>query len=181
MTRFLALTLAAILGTAATVAAFTSVPDAHRPAVKTSLNYYGSNYGVMDGDDQYYRGTDRYGRSGYGYGGGYGGGGGYGYGGYRTERLSDVGKVSSSRDVMWHIHSGTPAKCGRSWWNGKEPISFCIQDSVVERRARRRCPRCLAMFQDIFISRGESGDRGANYRFSSFFCFFSPCTEMWYM
>ena len=99
MTRFLALTLAAILGTAATVAAFTPVPDAHRPAVKTSLNYYGSNYGVMDGDDQYYRGTDRYGRA--GYGGDYGGG----YGGYRTERLSDVGKVSSSRDVMWHIHT----------------------------------------------------------------------------
>jgi len=90
MTRFLALTLAAILGTAATVAAFTPVPDAHRPAVKTSLNYYGSNYGVMDGDDQYYRGTDRYGRS--GYGGGYGGDYGGGYGGYRTERLSDVGK-----------------------------------------------------------------------------------------
>ena len=109
MTRILALTLAALLGTAATVAAFTPVPDAHRPAVKTSLNYYGSNYGVMDGDDQYYRGTDRYGRAGYGggggYGGGYGGDYGGGYGGYRTERLSDVGKVSSSRDVMWHIHT----------------------------------------------------------------------------
>ena len=107
MTRILALTLAALLGTAATVAAFTPVPDAHRPAVKTSLNYYGSNYGVMDGDDQYYRGTDRYGRAGYGGGGGSGYGGDYGggYGGYRTERLSDVGKVSSSRDVMWHIHT----------------------------------------------------------------------------
>ena len=128
MTRFLALTLVALLGTAATVAAFTPVPDAHRPAVKTSLNYYGSNYGVMDGDDQYYRGTDRYGRSGYGYGGGYGGG--YGYGGYRTERLSDVGKVSSPRDVAHRLHDvlqhdGTPDKCGRSLCGvGKNKFRF---------------------------------------------------------
>jgi hypothetical protein len=103
MTRFLALTLAALLGAAASVAAFAPAPGAAaaRPsaaaASKTSLAY-GYNYGVMDGDDQYYRGTDRYGRSGYGgYGGGYGRSGyndDYYRGGYRTERLSDVGKVS---------------------------------------------------------------------------------------
>lgn len=102
MTRFLALTLAAILGAAASVAAFAPAPGAAsaRPSTssKTSLAY-GSNYGVMDGDDEYYRGTDRYGRAGYGNRGGYGRSG-YnddsyrGGGGYRTERLSDVGKVS---------------------------------------------------------------------------------------
>lgn len=104
MTRFLALTLAAILGAAASVAAFAPAPGATsaRPSTssKTSLAY-GTNYGVMDGDDEYYRGTDRYGRA--GYGGNRGGYGRSGYnnddyyrggGGYRTERLSDVGKVS---------------------------------------------------------------------------------------
>lgn len=102
MTRFLTLTLAALLGAAASVAAFAPAPGAAsaRPSTssKTSLAY-GSNYGVMDGDDEYYRGTDRYGRAGYGgYGGGYGRSGyndDYYRGGYRTERLSDVGKVSS--------------------------------------------------------------------------------------
>lgn len=96
MTRFLALTLAAILGAAASVAAFAPAPGAAsaRPSTssKTSLAY-----GVMDGDNEYYRGTDRYGRAGYGNRGGYGRSG-YnddnyrGGGGYRTERLSDVGK-----------------------------------------------------------------------------------------
>lgn len=120
MTRFLALTLAAILGAAASVAAFAPAPGAAsaRPstASKTSLAY-GSNYGVMDGDDQYYRGTDRYGRAGYGgYGGGYGRSGynnDYYRGGYRTERLSDVGKVSfvhylftCMRSRMAHDRSG---------------------------------------------------------------------------
>ena len=83
MTRFLALTLAAILGAAASVAAFAPSPGAAsaRPSTSSETSLaYGTNYGVMDGDDEYYRGTDRYGRAGYG-----GSRGGYGRSGYNDD------------------------------------------------------------------------------------------------
>ena len=117
--------------------------------------------------------------------------------GYRTERLSDVGTVSSE---MWHIHDvmqhddGTPDKCGRSLRSGKEQIFFL---QTAQRCRKRRWTsmsqvapplQCFRIFSSLEDSR-EIVERAIDSLLSVLLvvhvwllpAFFSPCTEIWYM